>query len=218
MAMPQPAREFHRTTHQLVLRIHGGDREAFNQLFMRYYPRIKLLVRLHMMEKLKAQVEVEDVIQEIYMEVYKNFHKFEYRDPDSFYKWVVTVIGWKISDFNKYFFRTAKRQAGETLSLQHPFAGQGEEELGTMEDALKGKDSTPSQIVMEKEGYRMLERALEQLPVHFRRAIQLRQIEKRSAKETAEILDMKPGSVNVLFHRAQNRLHEILREMSYFNG
>jgi RNA polymerase sigma-70 factor (ECF subfamily) len=72
--------------------------------------------------------------------------------------------------------------------------------------------------VIEKEGYRMLERALEQLPVHFRRAIQLRQIEKRSAKETAEILNMKPGSVNVLFHRAQNRLHEILREMSYFNG
>ena len=44
----------HHTTQQLVLRIHGGDLDAFNQLFMRYYPRIKILVRLHMMDKLKA--------------------------------------------------------------------------------------------------------------------------------------------------------------------
>ena len=39
-----------------------------------------------------AQVEADDIIQEIYLEVYKNFHKFEYRDPNSFYKWIVTVI------------------------------------------------------------------------------------------------------------------------------
>ena len=43
----------HRTTQQLVIRIHGGDREAFDLLFMRYYPRIKLLVRLQMLDKLK---------------------------------------------------------------------------------------------------------------------------------------------------------------------
>ena len=137
----------HRTTQQLVLRIHGGDREAFNQLFMRYYPRIKLLVKLHMLDKLKAQVEVDDVIQEIYMEVYRNFHKFEYRDPDSFYKWVVTVIGWKIKDFDKYFFKTAKRQPAETLSLQQNVPGTSDTSPVFAEN-LQGSSATPSQIVM----------------------------------------------------------------------
>ena len=75
------AKSDHGTTQQLVLRIHGGDAEAFNLLFMRYFPRIKLLVRIHMFDKLKAQVEDDDVVQEIYMELYRNFHKFEYTDP-----------------------------------------------------------------------------------------------------------------------------------------
>ncbi len=207
----------HRTTQQLVHRIHGGDLDAFNQLFMRYYPRIKLLVRLHMLDKLRAQVEADDVIQEIYMEVYRNFHKFEYRDPDSFYKWVVKVIGWKIKDFDKYFFKTAKRQPAETLSLQQQAPGSSESGP-VIAEGLAGGQTTPSQIVMEKEGYRMLDKALQKLPRHFRRVIQLRHLEQRSVKDTAEELGMKPNAVNVLFHRAQQKLHDVLKEMSYFKS
>jgi RNA polymerase sigma-70 factor (ECF subfamily) len=202
------------TTQQLVLRIHGGDRDAFNQLFMRYYPRIKLLVRLQMLDKLKAQVEPDDIIQEIYLEVFRNFHKFEYRDPDSFYKWVVTVIGWKIRDSDKYFFKTQKRRLGETVSLSRESAAS--ERPAALADLVAGPTPTPSQIVMQKEGYRMLERALESLPVHFRRIIQLRHLEQRTPAEAAEILAMTPNAVNVLFHRAQKRLHEVLKDMSFF--
>ena len=205
----------HRTTQQLVIRIQGGDAEAFNQLFMRYYPRIKLLVKLHTMDKLKAKVEADDIIQDIYAEVFKSFHKFEYRDPDSFYKWVVTVIGWKIKDLDKYHFKAAKRSAEETVSLQDIGGGTDTSafELGGQLDAGA---TTPSQIVMEKEGYVMLEKAMKRLPLHFRRVICLRHLEQRSVNETAEMLDMKPNAVNVLFHRAQQRLHELLKEMTYF--
>ena len=203
------------TTQQLVIRIQGGDADAFNQLFMRYYPRIKLLVKLHMMDKLKARVEAEDVIQEIYIEVFKNFHKFEYRDPDSFYKWVVTVIGWKIKDLNKYHFRAAKRSGDDEVSMQRKGPGG---ETGTFEFAneLDAGAGTPSQIVMEKEGYQMLENAMKRLPLHFRRVICMRHLEQRSVQETAQVLDMTANAVNVLFHRAQQRLHELLREMTYF--
>jgi RNA polymerase sigma-70 factor (ECF subfamily) len=208
-------RKDHGTTQQLVLRIHGGDREAFDQLFMRYYPRIKLLVRLQMMDKLRAQVEAEDVVQEIYMEVFRNFHKFEYSDPDSFFKWVSTVIGWKIKDFDKYFFKTAKRQPAETVSLQQN-VGDGDTTAGEFGGALAASGNTPSQIVMEQEGYQMLERAMKRLPENFRTVIMFRQILKLSAAETAERMEMRANSVNVLFHRAQKRLHEVLKGMSYF--
>ena len=205
----------HRTTQQLVIRIHGGDREAFDLLFMRYYPRIKLMVRMQMLDKLKAQVEPDDVIQEIYMEVYRNFHKFEYSDPDSFFKWVTTVISWKIKDFDKYFFKTAKRQPHETLSLQQK---SGEDttsfELG---DGVPASQNTPSQIVMEREGYQLLDQALQKLPENFRQVITYRQIMKLTAAETAEEMGMQPNAVNVLFHRAQQKLQSVLREMAYFS-
>lgn len=202
------------TTQQLVLRIHGGDREAFDLLFMRYYPRIKLAVRMQMLDKLKAQVEPDDVIQEIYIEVYKNFHKFEYSDPDSFFKWVTKVVGWKIRDFDKYFFKTAKRQPHE-LSLQQS-AAEHDTSAFEIADGVAAPQDTPSQIVMEKEGFQVLERALEKLPEKFRRVITFRQIMKMSAAETAEQMDMQTNAVNVLFHRAQQKLQKVLREMAYF--
>ncbi|MEE9394816.1 MAG: sigma-70 family RNA polymerase sigma factor [Planctomycetota bacterium] len=213
------AKKKHGTTQQLVLRIHGGDREAFDQLFMRYYPRIKLLVRLQMLDKLKAQVEDDDIVQEIYIEVFKNFHKFEYSDPESFFRWVSKVISWKIKDFDKYFFKTAKRQHHETLSLQQQLgseasAGGANFELG---DSVPASQSTPSQIVMEREGYQMLEKALKRLSENFRTVITYRQILRLSAAETAERMSLQPNAVNVLFHRAQQKLHQVLREMSYFN-
>jgi RNA polymerase sigma-70 factor (ECF subfamily) len=205
----------HRTTQQLVIQSQSGNKEAFNQLFLRYYPRIRLLVKLHMLDKLKAQVEADDIIQEIYLEVFKNFHKFEYRDPNSFYKWLVTVVGWKIRDFDKYFFKTEKRQPGETRSLNER-VGDSESAMFELAENISGDSSTPSQIVMQKEGYRMLEKALEKLPTHYRQVIRLRHLEQRSAKEVAELLDLKVNAVNVLFHRAQQKLHEVLKEMAYF--
>ncbi len=213
--MPTP--EGNRTTQQLVLQSQGGDREAFSKLFNRYYPRIRLLVKLHMLDKLKAQVEADDIIQEIYLEVFRNFHKFEYRDPNSFYKWLVTVIGWKIKDFDKYFFKTSKRQPGETLSLNENVRG-GESSIRELAESISAGQSTPSQIVMQREGYKMLEKALEKLPTHYREVIRLRHLEQRSAKEAADLLNVKVNAVNVLFHRAQQKLHEVLREMAYFSS
>jgi RNA polymerase sigma-70 factor (ECF subfamily) len=70
--------------------------------------------------------------------------------------------------------------------------------------------------VIEREGYQMLAKAMERLPQNFRRVIQLRHLEQKSVQETAEEMNMRPNAVNVLFHRAQQRLHEIVREMSYF--
>ncbi|MCB9833617.1 MAG: sigma-70 family RNA polymerase sigma factor [Planctomycetes bacterium] len=206
-------RKEHGTTQQLVLKIKEGDREAFDQLFMRYYPRIKLVVRMQMLDKLRAQVEADDVIQEIYMEVYKNFHKFQYSDPDSFFKWVTTVVGWKIKDFDKYFFKTAKRQPHESSAQ----SSQVDDSSGfDLTDRVPAAQNTPSQIVMEREGYQVLQQALEKLPEKDRKVIAYRQIMKLSAAETGELLNMQANAVNVLFHRAQQRLEKVLKEMAYF--
>jgi RNA polymerase sigma-70 factor (ECF subfamily) len=172
---------------------------------------------MQMLDKLKAQVEADDIVQEIYMEVYRNFHKFEYSDPDSFFKWVTTVIGWKIKDFDKYFFKTAKRQPHETVSLQQraPEMDTSGFEIG---DAVAANQSTPSQIVMEREGYRLLDEALQRLPENFRKVITYRQIMKLTAAETAEQMGMQANAVNVLFHRAQQKLHAVIKEMAWFGN
>ncbi len=208
-------RKEHGTTQQLVLKIKDGDKEAFDQLFMRYYPRIKLAVRMQMLDKLRAQVEADDVIQEIYMEVYKNFHKFQYSDPDSFFKWVTTVVGWKIKDFDKYFFKTAKRQPHDR-SLQQGSSSNEDSGSFDLTDRVPAAQDTPSQIVMEREGYQVLEKALQELSDKDRDVITYRQVMKLSSAETGELMGMQANAVNVLFHRAQQRLEKILKDTAYF--
>ena len=127
------------------------------------------------------------------------------------------VIGWKIKDFDKYFFKTAKRHPHETLSLQQ-YAGDAES-AGTAEvaDAIPGPQDTPSQIILEREGLQMFERAMTKLPERYREVIKYRQILKLSAADTAEKMGIRANAVNVLYHRAQQRLHQILRDSTYFS-
>ena len=62
---------------------------------------------------------------------------------------------------------------------------------------------------MAREGYQLLDRALQKLSEKFRRVITYRQIMRMSAAETAEVMEMQPNAVNVLFHRAQRKLHSV---------
>ena len=62
----------------------------------------------------------------------------------------------------------------------------------------------------------VLQQALEKLPEKDRKVIAYRQIMKLSAAETGELLNMQANAVNVLFHRAQQRLEKVLKEMAYF--
>lgn len=57
--------------------------------------------------------------------------------------------------------------------------------------------------------------ALDQLKPRARALVWLAEVEGRPHKEIAEILDLRPGSVRVLLHRARRTLASILRTHGY---
>jgi RNA polymerase sigma-70 factor (ECF subfamily) len=59
---------------------------------------------------------------------------------------------------------------------------------------------------------RLLERAVDQLPDHFRVVFMLRDIEEMSVEETASHLSLRPETVKTRLHRARRLLREALNK------
>ncbi len=61
-----------RADNELMARVNKGDDEAFGQLFERYYVAVRSIAR----KVLRDPEDVADVIQESFLDVYQNAHRF----------------------------------------------------------------------------------------------------------------------------------------------
>jgi RNA polymerase sigma-70 factor (ECF subfamily) len=59
---------------------------------------------------------------------------------------------------------------------------------------------------------RIVHDALQELPEHYRRVVQLRDLEEKSTAEAADQLDLTEVNVRVRLHRARKALREHLCE------
>ena len=63
------------TTVHLVQAAQGGDRQALEDLFTRYLPRVRQIVSLRMGRRLTKFVEFEDVTQESLLKIFNGLHR-----------------------------------------------------------------------------------------------------------------------------------------------
>ena len=70
--------------------------------------------------------------------------------------------------------------------------------------------SSPERELLSGEARQILDRALEQLPDHYRALVVLRDVEELSNEEVAEMLGESVSSVKSRLHRARMALREIL--------
>jgi RNA polymerase sigma-70 factor (ECF subfamily) len=72
------------------------------------------------------------------------------------------------------------------------------------------RDSDPEAAAARAQVRRLLERAVDELPVSFRMVFVLRDIEEMSTEETASHLGLRPETVKTRLHRAQRLLRQSL--------
>jgi len=94
-----------------------------------------------------------------------------------------------------------------------------DEELHSLggDDALPAMgrvDANPESIVARAEDVRLLDRALAALPVEFREALVLRELEDLSYKEIAAALDIPIGTVMSRLARARRLLLDSFRTLT----
>jgi RNA polymerase sigma-70 factor (ECF subfamily) len=174
------------TTVRLVQEARGGNDQAMEDLFRRYYPRVRQIVAFRVgMSPTKAE-EVDDIIQDALFTVFEKLDQLEQDTVGSFYNWVARCVESRVNDY----FRSAaaKKRGGGKVRR---FAELGDSVLS--ESIFRGKDPTPSAVVRAKELDAKISDVLQGMSETERELIILRQLCDMSYDEIAEDLKLPSG-------------------------
>lgn len=179
----------------LVERFARGDSAAYDEIVRKYQPRIAgLAYRL-----LGWRDDVEDVVQEVFLAALKALPRF--RGQAGLSTWLTRIT------INKC--RSSRRR--RMLSLRRWIswtAGRGEPE------AASAEGSAADRPTLDHEKFERVRQAISRLPARYREAIVLRYLEQMSVEEVAEAMSARPETIQVLLHRARNRLRGALGDLA----
>ena len=190
----------HRTsTFNLVERAKEGDQEAFSLLVENYERRLAVLVYYKMGEDLRSRLEVDDILQEVFLAASQSLHRFSYRSPGSFMAWLSRIADHAIVDAARHENRT-KRRPEELLRFRSDSNPQGPEPVNT---------DTPSRVFARHESIQRLLRKFDRLPPEYRQVLLLAKFEGRTTAEISEQIGKSRENVALLLHRALKRFREL---------
>ncbi len=181
-----------------VEKVREGDFEAFEQLVDKYEARIYR----HLKKMVGDSRQAEDLLQETFLNAYRGMDRFS-----------------GASSFSTWLFKIATNNALMYLRRVRPESVEYDDEILSDVDprmiAPAGHFlSKPDEVLLSKEGRRKIEAAIEELPVIYRSAIILRDVEGFSLQEVAHILDCSLPAVKSRLHRGRNAVRDKL--MMYF--
>ena len=175
------------STFLLIQKAKKGDRVALGQLFDGCRQRLRAVLMDLMGERLKREAGVEDVLQETFTRACEAIDRFEWRNEDSFLRWLSVIA-------RNVILETAKR---EKMALGP---------LPELEPS--GGGLSQSRQLRRQERFHRLQEAMKRLsPVH-RQVILLARIEKLPLKEVASRLGRSHEAVRQLLRRALQQLKQ----------
>ena len=191
-------------TIDLVRRAQDGDSPALQELFGRYYERVRRMVRLRLGTALRKRLDSGDILQETFLEALRTFDRFEMRDQGSFINWLARLAENRIRDAADYH-GAAKRAAAREVPLP-----QGDT-TGVLDHSLKAGGLLPSEGADEAEQIAQLEAALERLSSDDRELILLRDYAGAAWEAVARLTERpSPDAARVAHRQAVARLARLM--------
>lgn len=192
----QPSRTLDQLSDaELAVRVRGGEPALFELIMRRHNRRLFRIAR----GILGEDAEAEDAVQEAYVSAY--FKLGQFRGPDGFAGWLGQIV------VNHALGRRRKRLRLVTSSLD------ALDEPANSDAAavdVKSADGSPEAGLHEQQLRRLLEQAIDGLPVAFRTTFVLREIEQLSVADTARVLGIEEATVKSRMHRARRLLQRDL--------
>ena len=181
------ATESYLEDQELIEKLAGADTRnfAFNQLVRKYQERVYWLVRKMVFD----HDDTDDVVQEIFIKVWKNLHRF--RKDSQLYTWIYRIATNECLNFLK------KKKRASLLSLSD------------YQDILVSKLDRSAQL--DGEAIEMkLQQALLKLPDKQRLVFNMKYFDDMKYEEIAEITNTSVGSLKASYHHAVKKIEEIL--------
>jgi RNA polymerase sigma-70 factor (ECF subfamily) len=136
--------------------------------------------------------DAEDLVQETYLKALRNFASFQ--PGTNFRAWMFRILR------NNFLSSRSKLERRMTVAMDS-------EEDGP---ELAVDTETPETILMSRFNSQLMRRAIDDLPVQYREALLLCEVEEMSYQEIAEILSIPIGTVMSRLARARKAVRESL--------
>ncbi len=176
----------------LIGRVAGGDRLAMQVLFARHHVRVyRFVLRI-----VRNQATAEDLISEVFLDVWRQAGKFEGRSAVS--TWLLSIARFKA-------LSALRRRPDEELDEEA--AEQIEDTADDPEAALEKKDKAA-----------ILRQCLTALSTDHREIIDLVYYHEKSVEEVAEIVGIPEATVKTRMFYARKKLSELLKERGIDRG
>ena len=175
---------------ELIDRVTGGEKEAFELLYERYFPRVYGFLS----RRLDNRADVEETVQEVFISVFSSLESFRGEAP--FSAWVLGVA-------RRTLASRFKRKRHPTVSLDGP------EDPDRVDDMMPmaRREPTPHDYYERDERLRQLETAaLRTLSAEQRVLFQLHHLEHRSIHEIAHRLAKSEDAVKSNLYRTRRLL------------
>jgi RNA polymerase sigma-70 factor (ECF subfamily) len=167
---------------------------------------LSLLARLQIGRRLQGKVDASDLVQEAFLKAYRNFEQFRGATEGELMSWLRQILVLHLLNVMRHH-GVGRRD----VRLEKELAAEMDQSSRDLDSALFAKESSPSQQAVRREQAVLLADALEQLPADYREVIVLRHFEGLTFAEVAGRMGRSVDSVDKLWVRALDRMHQLLR-------
>jgi RNA polymerase sigma-70 factor (ECF subfamily) len=179
----------------LVDSLREGSESAYEELLLRFQqPVFALALRL-----LDDESEACDVVQEVFLKVFRNVSSF--RGQSTLKTWIYRITVNEAHNARRWFFR--HRKADVELD-------KNQDDSRNWKEIIPDRSRSPFDEAFDSEQHIMIEAALKRINPIFREAVALRDISDLAYEEIAEILGVSLGTVKSRILRGREALREEL--------
>jgi RNA polymerase sigma-70 factor (ECF subfamily) len=196
---------------QLLHQARQGRGDCLGALLELYRNYLHLVARTQLDLHLQAQANPSDLVQDTFLEAYRDFERFRGGTEAELLGWLRRILVHNLGALVQKQVQAQKRDVRRAVSLEHGLAGL-ERSAARLGATLAGPGPTPSAQVQRRELAALLADQLARLPADYREVIILRSLEELPFEEVARRLGRSPGAARVLWLRALDRLRRLLKE------
>ncbi len=179
---------------RLVKGILSGDERALRHFFDEYFPRLYRYAR----HRLRNEADVDDVVQVVLAQAARRMET--YRGEATLLTWLVQICRHEIS--------RQLKQSTRDADMMMPFLN--DELLRSVVESIEMDPACDPEASSRRiELISLIQFALDQLPEHYARALELKYVEGFNSREIAEQLNTTDEATQSLLARARRAFREV---------
>jgi RNA polymerase sigma-70 factor (ECF subfamily) len=195
---------------RLLVEARQGCEACLGTLLELYRNYLQVLARTQMGHQLQAQLSSSDLVQETFLEAYRDFQQFRGQSEAELMSWLRRILLHNLGRVVQRQVQAKKRDVRREVSLERRLASLQRSAVG-VEGALVSRVSSPSSQAQRRELAAVLCDQLAQLPPDYREVIILRNLEGLAFDEVAQRMKRSSAAVRILWMRALDRLRRLLK-------